>query len=219
MGEWDLHFLRRPLSDQPEFRITERMLRGAGIGRSYWPVQISDIPDVCDYKRTLSEMVANLVVDEARGKGAIFYGKFGRGKTSAATIMLKSCMVRGGQVFHLKATAAEHAFEKRWADQTSEGVPIWDMLTKSQVVTLDDLGAEIVQSGYKAGDNRVIEQLIRDRYDDRLLTYVTTNLEIDNLAKIYPSLRSIFLDGSRYRIVSVDGHNWRYNGDDDAGSS
>jgi DNA replication protein DnaC len=184
------------------------MLQHANIGKLYWKATIGKIPAECSYKQDLIDAVAALPSDERVGRGRIFLGKYGRGKTSASAIMLKSAMARGGQAFHYKATALEKAFEKRWL-VTSEGVPIWDMLTKSQLVTIDDFGSELVESGYKSGDTRIVEELIRDRIDDRLTTYITSNLTVGDIAKNYPSLRSILLDRARFLIIKVEGHDWR----------
>jgi len=123
--------------------------------------------------------------------------------------MLKSAMARGGQCFHRFASSVEHAYEKRWLDKNLDGVEVWDLLTKSQLVTLDDLGQEQAAAGYKAGDTRIVEELIRARYDKRRPTYITTNLPIKELSKQYPTIGSIFFDPKRFYVVKVDGHNWR----------
>lgn len=209
MGEWDLDFFRRELTPEPSFSVTRRMLRNAGIGKAYWGCSVSKIPDACEYKTALTEMVASLPQDERAGKGAIFYGKHGYGKTSSGVILLKAAMARGGQCFHRMAAGVEHAYEKRWAETNLDGVEVWDLLTKSQLLCLDDLGHELAAAGYKAGDTRIIEELIRLRYDERLTTYITTNLSLKELAARYSSIASILLEPRRYRIVEVDGHNWR----------
>ena len=209
MADWELGFYHRQLSVDPHFVVTREMLRNAGIGKSYWPATIDKIPDVCAYKMNLREMVAALPQDCRLGKGAIFYGKHSYGKTSAGSIMLKAAMARGGQCFHRIASSVEHAYEKRWIDTNMDGVEVWDLLTKSQLLTLDDLGQEQVSAGYKAGDIRIVEELIRARYDRRLPIYITTNLSIKVLAKQYPTIGTIFFDPKRFYIVKVSGHNWR----------
>lgn len=159
-------------------------------------------------------MIEELPRDSRLGKGAIFYGAHGYGKTSAAAIMLKAAMARGGQCFHRIASSVEHAYEKRWVETNRDGVQVWDLLTQQQFVTLDDLGQEQAAAGYKAGDIRIIEELIRARYDARLATYITLNLPIAELSKQYPTIGSIFFDPKRYRIVDVSGHNWRHGNEE-----
>lgn len=209
MGDWRLDFYHRPLTPEPAFKITKDMLRNAGIGKSYWPCTIKKIPDECAYKAVLAEMVETLPEDERAGKGAIFYGNHGYGKTSSGAIMLKAAMARGGQCFHRMAATVEHAYEKRWVETNFDGIQVWDLLSRSQLLTLDDLGHELASGGYKVGDTRIIEELIRLRYDDRLTTYITTNLPIQEMVKQYQSISSILLDPSRFRVVEVDGFNWR----------
>jgi len=209
MGERDIGFYHRDLTSEPSFGITKAMLRNAGVGRAYWGCTIGKIPDTCDYKQTLIEMINTLPADVRAGKGAVFYGDHGFGKTSASAIMLKAGMARGAQAFHRMAATVEHAYEKRWVETNLDGVQVWDMLSQSQMLTLDDLGHELAAAGYKAGDTRIVEELIRLRYDDLLPTYITTNLSVKELTKRYQSLSSILFDTSRFRMVKANGHNWR----------
>jgi len=208
MSDWSLDFYYRRLSRDPEFEITKTMLHNAGIGRSYWRANIDKIPNGCAYKEQMKGMISTLPEDCSRGKGAIFHGNHGYGKTSAACVMLKAAMVRGGHCFHRLAGSIEHAYEKRWLETNLDGVQVWDLLTQQQLVTLDDLGQEQAAAGYKAGDIRIIEELIRSRYDRKLPTYITTNLPIAELGKQYPTIGRIFYDSKRYHLVKVDGHFW-----------
>lgn len=209
MGEWKRGLYHRPLTPKRSTAITREMLVNAGIGRSYWPCSIGQIPDSCEYKKALRSMVRDLHLDAPEGRGALFFGNHGYGKTSAADIMLMAAMSRGGQCFHRMAAQVEHAYTKRWVETNLDGVEIWDLLVGSQLLVLDDLGHELAASGYKAGDTRIVEELIRLRYDDRLTTYITTNLPLPELIKIYQPISSILLDPTRFRIVEVSGHNWR----------
>lgn len=207
MGEMD--FYRRRLSREPSFSITKEMLKNAGIGKSYWGCSVKKIPDTCSYKAALLEMIEKLPEDERAGKGAIFYGNHGHGKTSSSMIMLKSAMARGGQAFHRMAATVEHSYEKRWVETNLDGIEVWDLLTRSQLLSLDDLGHELAAGGYKVGDTRIIEELIRLRYDDLLPTYITTNLPLKELVGQYSSISSILLDPSRFYVIEVGGNNWR----------
>jgi len=207
--EWNITFMRAPLSPDPTSKLTPRGLRNANIGRSYWNANIAQIDDGYPYRAKLQKIIANIHVDERAGKGAIFYGNFGHGKTSSAVICMKAAMVRGAQAYLEPAVNVERAYEKTIFYLTPEGIQVWDMLTRCQFVTIDDLGNETVTSGYKAGDNRMVEALIRARYNDRLPTYITTNRPLEHLMKEYAGLATIFLDQSRYELVEVKGRNWR----------
>ncbi|MGD9729910.1 MAG: hypothetical protein AB7L09_03075 [Nitrospira sp.] len=209
MGDWNLDFYYRPLSKEPEFRLTENMLRNANIGRNYWDCSIEQIPDQCDYKGQLKRLVSRLPRDVRAGRGAVFWGNHGFGKTAAADILLKAAMARGGQCYHRIACSIEHVYNKRWVETNLDGIEIWDVLTKVQVLVIDDLGTELSMAGFKAGDTRIIEELLRARYDERLPTYITTNLPIDGLTKHYQPINSILADTSRYESVHVTGHYWR----------
>ena len=210
--DWNITFLRPPLFERPKDPLTKRAFTNAMIGREYWFTKRTLIPDSCPYKHQLKSMIDTLPQDAAAGKGAIFYGGFGHGKSSGGVIMLKAAYVRGAQMFFRKANLMKEPFRKQWAYLTPEGVPVWDMMTRCYFSVLDDLGAELAQAGYEAGDIRIMESIVRDRYDAHLPTYITTNLSMVDLANAYPSLGTIFLDPSRYHLVEVTGKNWRNPG-------
>lgn len=207
--DWNISFYRPPLWSEPRDPLTKNAFVNAMIGREYWAVKRSKIPDHCAYRKQLGAMIASLPQDAEDGKGAIFYGGYGHGKSSAGVIMLKAAYVRGAQMFFRKANLMKDPFKKQWAYLSPEGVPVWDMMTRCQFSVLDDLGAELAQAGYEAGDIRIMESIVRDRYDARLPTYITTNLELSDLTTAYPSLGTIFLDPTRYHLVEVSGKNWR----------
>ena len=184
------------------------MLRNACVGRTYWKCEIGLIPEHCSYKAKLTRLVKSLHLDERSGKGVVFLGDHGMGKTSAASILLKSAMARGGQCYSKFASAAEYAYNNRWADTNLDGIPAWDLLVGSQFLLLDDLGTELASGGYKVGDIRAIEELVRRRYDNKLVTYVTTNLKLPAFKEAYRSISRILLDEKISEVVSVSGHFW-----------
>lgn len=215
MGDdWNIFFHRSPLTPDPSVRITSRSLVNAGIGREYWGAGIKKIPDGLAYRSSLKSIIRNLHLDEPKGRGAIFYGKFGSGKTASAAICLKSAMIRGGQSFLIKSLEIKHIHDKRWTAISPEGVEMWSMATRTQFVAIDDLGAEAMPEFGRGPDTRVVEELIRARYDERLPTYITTNLDLHSLAETYNSIKTILLDPAHYRIVEVSGKAWRQDRED-----
>ena len=209
MSDLNGHFDRRPLTPGPTFKFTTNTFDNAMIGEEYRCASRPKIPDQCEYKHQLKQMMDSIQVDAIAGKGAIFYGGYGHGKSCAAVIMLKIAATRQASIFFRKARFMKAAWEKPWAYFNRENIPIWDMMTRTHFAALDDLGAELAQAGYEKGDIRVMESIIRERYDARIPTYITTNLELDDLMAAYPSLNSIFLDPTRYYLVEVTGYNWR----------
>lgn len=202
-------FFRGHISPEPRDPVTSSTLTRAGVGREYWSASIAAIPDHCAHKRKIQELVQNLHIDERRGKGAIFCGEQGFGKTAASTILLKAAIARGGQGYFCYANKLSFVFEKPWAYLTPEGIQEWDMATRVQFFVLDDLGSELQSAGYKAGNNQAIEALIRARHNERLPTYITTNLSMKRLAETYASFQTILLDEKRFEFIPVAGHNWR----------
>jgi len=207
--DWNIAFHRAPLTPEPSERLTPKVLHNANIGREYWRASISKIPKGLAYRAALEGIVESLPEDEQSGKGVIFHGPYGSGKSSSAAIVLKAGLCRGGQGYFVRALDLRRAHDKSWATLTPEGLTVWDMVTRSQLVVVDDLGAE-AQSEYGRGpDTRVVEALIRARYDSRLPTYITTNLELSRLTEVYASIASILLYPERFQIVSVREKSWR----------
>jgi len=208
---WNIAFFRGRLTPEPSDPLTPQVIQNSNIGKSYWDVGISKIPIEFRYRAAIQNIVTNLHVEERQGKGAIFYGDFGHGKTSSAVICLKAAMARGGQAYFEEAINLKRAHDKPIFCLTPEGIPVWDMVTKCHFVVIDDLGNETVTSGYEAGDHRVIESLIRARYNNRLPTYFTTNWPLEKLLTQYAGVASILTDLGRFRLVEVKGESWRRN--------
>lgn len=206
---WNIAFYRAPLSPEPSERLSPKILLNAAIGREYWKVSIQQIPKNLPYRKSLQEIVDSLHEDEPLGKGAIFHGSYGTGKSSSAAIVLKAGLCRGGQGYFVRALDLKKAHDKSWATLTPEGITVWDMITRSQLVVVDDLGAE-AQAEYGRGpDTRIVESLIRARYDNQLATYITTNFDLATLSSTYSSIASILLYPARFRTVAVRGKSWR----------
>lgn len=206
--DWIIQFARSALVEHPHFPFGKVTLGNANIGQNYWAVDVERIPKHLPHYRALKSIIANLHVDVPAGRGAIFHGNKGTGKTSAGVICLKEIISRGGQTFMFKALGLSDVAKRRAFRVTPEGIPIWEMLLQRQVLLLDDLGAEPVKS-YGEDDTRVVEEVIRARYDEGLPTYITTNMKFEALIQTYKSIDSILLDPSRYEPVAVGGKNWR----------
>lgn len=209
----NLAFFRSYISEERRDPVTPTTMRYANVGREYWRASINAIPAGCAYKEILAKMVSSLHTDEIKGKGAIFYGDQGFGKTSSAVIMLKEALARGGQGYFCFAKNMDAFFERPRDHLTPEGVPVWEMATRCHFFILDDLGTELHAAGYKAGNTQIIETLIRTRYNNRLPTYITTNLALSEWRESYGAFKTILLDDKRFYHVKVAGKNWRADKD------
>ena len=205
---WHINFYRRELAPTPSTVVTPRILTNARIGKSYWGVTTSRIPSKAPHRSVVEGIVKELHNDERVGRGALFHGPFGSGKTSCGVVCLKSGIVRGGQASMLSALEMRAAYDRRIYYLTPEGIQLWDMACRCQLLLLDDLGSEIGPT-VGGGDTRVAEELIRARYNDQLTTYITTNLSLDQLSGTYRGIASIPMDWSRYYKIEVTGIDWR----------
>lgn len=207
--DWNIAFYRADLTPYPRDPVSHRTLRSANIGESYWPAGVEKIPADLSYRADLQRIIGKLHESAQTGLGAIFFGLYGHGKTSAAAICLKSALCRGGMAYMVEALTLRAAHDKPQNYLTNEGVPVWDMARRCHFVAIDDLGAEQRVEYGQPPDTRVVEELIRYRYSRKLPTFITTNLSVQALMVAYQDLKTIFLDPSRYEIVEVRGKNWR----------
>lgn len=203
-------FFRGEITPYRRDPVLPSTMRRTNLGRDHWKTQIKQIPDECPYKHDLQQLIDNLHIDHEKGKGAIFYGDQGQGKSCAAGIILKEAIARGGQGYFLYATALEAAYDRPQNHLTPEGIPVWEMATRCHFFVLDDLGGELHAAGYKAGNTQAVESLIRARYSNRLPTYITTNLAPAKWVEFYPSFVTILTDTKRFKSVKVFGKNWRF---------
>lgn len=211
---WDIAFYRADLTPDKSEIVTKRSLINANIGEDYWNVSIEQIPDEHNgkpvlYKHVLRRLIDSLHIDAKTGRGAIFMGLQGYGKTSAAAILLKSAMARGGQAYMADALALQRAVERRHKELTPEGVPVFDMVRNCHFVAIDDFGAEAKPAFGQPPDTRIMEEIIRHRNKRRLPTYITTNLSAAALKETYEGFITILTDKRRYEPVAVSGFNWR----------
>jgi len=205
-----------PLDDlkaTPCYEVPPLLLKNANIGRNYWTVNIGAIPTHLAYRGELAALIERLPSDAGAGRGAIFWGHHETGKTSCAVICLREIMSRGGgPTYFVNALSLRYIAAHRTTETTPEGMLVWNMITRCPFLVLDDLGAESrsVEFGQPA-DTRVVEEVVRTRYDNLLVTYVTTNKveELTATAGLYAGIATILADPSRFDHIEVAGKAWR----------
>jgi len=156
-------------------KVTDDDLAWMNIGENFWRVTLDAIPD-CGFKKVYAQWVKRLDECMKKGYGLYIWGDFRRGKSAAATLMMREVASHMGTAYFLETG--------RIADFWIGNVPFDDeMLIKERVfdvdlLVLDDVGAN--HNDFVAG---IIEQIFRFRADRAMPTVCTANPHPSKLAK------------------------------------
>ena len=201
MSKW---YARFPLTPEPEPKIlTEEVRRKARIGRTHWEARIQQVPDRLPYKAAIKRYIRHMHDwYEPAGCGLVLYGKVGHGKTALGSIVLRNALARGGYALSIRATEmVDHLYTNPNFRFDPGWPPLIEMLHGVTFLLLDDLVEED-----KDWRLRYVENVLRARYDERLPTIITTNVDKDSMFAIN-WLKSLFFE--RYHGIEVSGINWR----------
>lgn len=165
--------------------LTKDDLRRMKIPDRYWHVRFSGISDeVVDKKfSTPREIVKNYVEKlaemRAKGMGLLLWGPNGAGKTSMAVVIAKEFRRQLHPVLYVSAADLKRLVTERESFDDDE--TYWQRAMTVDVLVLDDLGKG-TQDSVGFGE-RLIDELIRERNAKRLVTIITTNMQVGGKGK------------------------------------
>jgi len=161
-----------------------RVLEEADYGRMNMPVRYRDavwdrVPEG-SAKKFVGVYLEKLRMMRDEGTGFYVYGPNGHGKTALACIVLRAFRSHGQPclfVRHSKLIRSAYKDIRLFEDAP----PLWDLSRSVDVLLIDDFGkAHESESGFSDAE---LEDLLRDRYDNRLVTIFTSNLSGTKLAE------------------------------------
>lgn len=125
--------------------------------------------------------VENYEASMGRGKGLLFYGGVGTGKTHLAAAVANSVLARGRSVRFLTATQAVRAVKDTYnrGSELSER-QVMEGFVKPYLLVLDELG---VQAGTETEKNILLE-IINDRYNALKPMIITSNLDLAGIEEL-----------------------------------
>jgi DNA replication protein len=155
----------------------KRRVKLVGLPKSYkdltWADVSLDNQGRADIYRFVSNFLSNF---NKNSKGAYIYGDFGVGKSFIMAAMAKELAIKG-----ISTTIIHYptfAIDVRNAIKDDKVKDMLDEVKTSQVLVLDDLGAEQSSSWLR---DEVLQPILQYRMQEDLPTFVTSNLNMEGL--------------------------------------
>ena len=163
--------------------------------RDYGNADLKEVRDFCE------DYVENIEVNIEEGRGIFFYGSNGVGKSFLSCIILKEVYRHRYSCRRVTFSQYISAYTESWgATKDEKDVSNQDLLDKYKGVeflVLEEIGKEI--------DSKVaapiLEDLLRYREDNGLVTILCTNLNIETLSNRYGESCVSLLKGNTVPIT------------------
>lgn len=170
----------------PEKRIqvSEGALLRSRIPRAYWELKLSNIENA-QLQQRLRTLVKTMPQWAGTNEGLLITGPFMTGKTAFAAMLLREAICYGATTYFVRA--AEISPQWGRLGSSLEETRTTEMMVKDvDLLVLDDLGAEIGKS------ERLLEYVLRYRYEDGRCTIVTSNRSSSAMEDFYsPAFLSV----------------------------
>jgi hypothetical protein len=145
----------------------------------------------------LDDYIDNLVSYKQDGKGIIFNGPVGRGKSLSAMKLLMNIVDRGYTGYFITIKEFLETIKKSWDDEDYK--KLLDKIYNADFVVFDDLGTELHKTDWTITE---IDSFFRHRYYKKMVTIMTTNSKFEQLEAKYAQ-RIVSLFHERSLIVSI----------------
>lgn len=190
----------------------EKIFKRMKLPKDYWDCKISKIPDDGSdnnkYRKPYKEVVSDWVLNfgkEQRCKGFYLYGDYGSGKSGIGAILLKAAGFQGKTALWVDFPLLHDYSINKEKHIYEADITLLDRMHDVDVLFID----EILIDKSSRWAIRVLESIIRVRYQNCRVTIVASNSSPNDLAKsgMTRSLASILSDATIG--LEVKGKNFR----------
>mgnify|MGYP000385529119 CR=1 FL=1 len=142
-----------------------------------------------------------------KGKGILYFGNYGTGKTHLAAAILQDVIGQGHTGVFMSVPELISKIRASWSNETNEGDMI-DIISEADLVVMDDLGAENTKDWVRER----LFVIINRRYEAMLPTIFTTNCNMKELrqkvggrihSRLMEMCKGIKLTGDDYRKCNL----------------
>lgn len=159
----------------------------SGIGLTYQLLGWSDFKGDASAIARVTEYMEDISNKVESGVGLLFYGtQYGTGKTMLAYLVLKELILKGYRCYATTYNDMLASMKAGWRD---DRYAKWykNKIDSAQVLVLDDVGKELMQSGGFNNDfsRQTLDGLLRTRVQQGRPTIITTNMDLNGLTVSY----------------------------------
>lgn len=186
--------------------VLHRVLMNAGIKNRYQRLDWEDTEGVSP--RSLSPVVEYIESSQGMvrsGIGMVFHGEPGTGKTLLSNLLLKSLVAKGIDCYATTFADMIETFTSGWRDKDEKA---WfnRRVRDAEVLYIDDLGRERNKGLGSVGES-MLEEVVRNRVAQQEPTFLSTNIDVSDLAGAYGGHTFSLLRESAI-MVDFTGENW-----------
>jgi len=158
-------------------QLTKSDLERLRIGRHYWDADIASLHLGTSHRDVVLHYCAKIHTAHAQGKGLLFWGDNGRGKTYSSASILKHARSWGYSGLLLRATDLVPSIVEDWVFESGPlGTTNYERRMRSvDFLVIDDLGKETLGKGFFLS---AMDRILRDRAQEARPVIITTNLPL-----------------------------------------
>jgi len=134
--------------------------------------------ETCEIVKSWMDNLESMALN---GYGLLILGTYRSGKTALSIVCAKEVLRWYGTAFFVCADDIVPAVIEKWICDEEEGVTWNEYMKDVDLLIIDDLGREKISEYSKSA----IERIIRWRYDNVLMTIITSNMKVSELEELY----------------------------------
>jgi len=185
MGRWEIAL--GPCRVAEAIRFTERLAE-AGIRRRWWKTSLTTYRPVTDSQRyalLAAQQYAAVDLDKHEGRGLLFLGPTGLGKTHLAIGIAREYLQAGRHVLFINVPEFLDALRRAAGSEGDNGDQLMERAFAADLLVLDDMGAEYArrQSESPSWAEERLYLVVNRRYEDMRPVIVTSNCKMPDLPR------------------------------------